>query len=232
MYSIDDCLLIYLCFMSKEFKIKHVEFSQEENIMKRSTFTATAWEIFVWNLLLIFSVMFFIIPVVYVYPRYQKWFFSNVIIDDQRVEFVSDDEPYWGLLGWALFSLITFGIGSFYAAKQIAIWTASHIRFEGESTVDSSFTGNALEIFAYSLLSTISINALVFPFAWVIAITCRWAVSHITVSGKRLIFQDEGPWFGVVGWILFSLITLGIGSFYTQKKIYQYIFGNITILPY
>ncbi|AUD63731.1 hypothetical protein BK010_09055 [Tenericutes bacterium MO-XQ] len=193
--------------------------------MKESKFTGSACGLFGWNLLIVLATYAFIIPVVFVLPKYVKWYYSHVTIDGEQLEFKFEG-PWWGYLGWTLFVIATLGLGGPYAAKKMAQWEIQHTHIIGDTESNSDFDGSAWGILGYSLLSVLSIYALIFPFAWMYVILNRWYNNHTVISGKRLSLRHDGPWFGVLGWILFAFITLGIGSFYAQKKQIQWIYAH------
>lgn len=193
--------------------------------MKESKFTGSAWGLFGWNLLIVIATYALIIPVVFVLPKYVKWYYSHVIIDGEQLEFKYDG-PWWGIIGWMLFVIVTFGFGGPYAAKRIIQWEIKHTHVKGDHEGLSEFDGSAWGILGYSILTTFSIYLFIIPFAWMYVILNRWYHNHTVISGRRLSLDHEGPWFGIFGWILFTFITLGIGSFYAQKKEIQWIYAH------
>jgi hypothetical protein len=193
--------------------------------MKESKFTGSAWGLFGWNLLIIVATYALIFPVVFVIPKYIKWYYSHVTIDGEQLEF-EHNGPWWGYLGWILFMVITLGLGSFYASKKMAQWELRHTHVQGDTEHESDFDGSAWGILGYSALSVLSIYLLIFPFAWAYVALNRWYTKHKVISNRRLILEHDGPWFGVLGWLLFAIITLGIGSFYAQKKELQWLYGH------
>jgi len=190
-------------------------------IMKKSTFTGSAWGLFGWSLLgLITSylsiILFFLFPIYF--TNYCKWYFSKWIIDGKRLVF-KYDKPYWGIIGWELFIIITLGFGSYYAFRRILQWQMSHVHFEDSLEKVSDFDGSAWGLFGWSILSVVSIYLLFIPFIFVYAPLNRWYDEHTIIDGNRLQFTYRGPAWPVLGWSLFSLLTLGLGSFYAQKRI-------------
>jgi hypothetical protein len=195
------------------------------DIMKNSKFTGSAWGLFGWNLLIAVSSLLFFIPLAYVYPRYVKWYVSNVTIDDEQLNF-DYEGPWWGVIGWMLFSVITFGIGAFYASKKMMQWQVQHTYTPGNRAGRSYFSGDAWGIFAYSILTMLSIYAFIIPIAWTYVALNRWYHQNTIISGKGLKLDYKGPWFGVLGWALFAFVTLGFGAFYAQKKQIQFIYEH------
>ncbi len=193
--------------------------------MQESKFTGSAWGLFGWNILIAISAYFLLIPLVFVIPKYYKWYYSHVVIDGKQLE-LDYDGPWWGIIGWVLFSVITLGIGSFYATKKINQYFTKHTKVQGESESESSFDGSAWGIFGWSLLVTLSVYLLLIPLVFFIGKINKWINNHTKISGKQLIFTHNGPWWGILGWMLFSIITLGIGSYYAEKKRIQWSIGN------
>lgn len=184
--------------------------------MKKSQFTGSAWEILVWMLIISVASSLLLFPVAFVIPHFLKWVYEHTTIDDEKLEFVPDG-PAWKVLGWMLFAVITFGIGAFYAMKKIRIWELERVRIVGAEKT-STFEGNAWEILGYTFLLSIAVGLFLIPLAWVLAIVLRWNNSRTLLSGRRLQFVREKPWFGVIGWTLFAAITLGLGTFLAMKK--------------
>jgi hypothetical protein len=75
-------------------------------------------------------------------------------------------------------------------------------------------------------VTSLSVYLLFIPLVFLIVSTNRWYNSHTMYSGKQLTFKHDGPWWGVLGWALFSVITFGIGSFYAQKKEIQWTISH------
>ena len=160
--------------------------------MTESKFTASAWGLFGWNILIALSAYLLLIPLAFVYPKYVKWYYSHVTIDGKQLEFEFDG-PWWGILGWFLFIIVTFGLGSFYAMKKIAQFNIEHTHVVGEGELPSSFDGSAWGILGWSLATSLSAYLLLIPLAFVFVLTNRWYNEHTTISGKRLNLVHEGP---------------------------------------
>jgi hypothetical protein len=90
-----------------------------------SDFNGTAIEIFGYSILCFIAVYFFLIPIAWAYVATARWGIKKVVIDGESMSFVSED-AWFGVIGWAIFALITFGLGSFYAQKRIDMWLISH----------------------------------------------------------------------------------------------------------
>ncbi|VEU83109.1 hypothetical protein [Acholeplasma hippikon] len=190
-----------------------------------SEFKGKALDLFVWNIILSIASGFFLVPLAFVLPKYLKWFFSQIMIDDSQLEFI-EDGPAWEILIWILFATVTFGIGAPFAYKKMLKWVYNRVRVVGENDGLCDFTGTAWDLLANALIFALGWMFFIIPAAWTFIIFYKYMHSSTVINGRSLIFDTEAPWFGVIGWIFFGVITLGIGSWYAQKKIYQYIYQN------
>jgi hypothetical protein len=189
--------------------------------MKESTFTGSAWGLFAWSLLGIITaylsiILFFLYPIYF--TQYCKWYYSKWVIDGKRLVF-NYNKPYWGYIKWVLFIIITLGFGTYYALKRILQWQMSHVHFEDNGEKVSDFDGSAWGLFGWTLLAGFSVYLLFIPYIFLYAPLNRWINGHTIIDGDRLLFTYRGPAWPVLGWSLFSILTLGLGSFYAQKRI-------------
>lgn len=205
--------------------------------MKKSHFTGSAWEIFGWTLLFSLSQFLFFIPHLFLYPQYLKWFWSKVTIDDSKIEFTYSS-LWFGFIGWNLFSVFTLGFGYFYAQKKIRQFEFEHLKVIDYSRKNieseqfdvsswkrndvSTFDGSAWGILGYEVISFVSISLYLIPFAWAIVSIQKWYSKHSVISGKRLTFDYQGPYFGFFGWFFLTIVTFGLGVFYMNKKLIQW----------
>lgn len=190
--------------------------------MKKSSWTGSAWGILGWSLLLLLSFYFFIIPIVFVLPKYLKWYYSHATIDGEKLEF-REDGPYWGLLGWLVFTIITLGLGSWYATKRMTKWELARVHIVGENK-ESDWTGSAMGLFGYQILSVLSIYLFFIPYLFVFVAFEKWITKHWVLDARELEFQYEGAYWKLIGWIFLTIITLGLASWFVQKKITQWSF--------
>jgi hypothetical protein len=189
--------------------------------MKKSDWTGSAWGLLGWNILLTLSAYFFVFPLAFVLPKYLKWYYSKKTIDGKQLEFRDDGEPAWEYIGWILFALFTFGIGAFFAQKKIYQWELSRVHIQGENG-NSGWNGSATGIFGYALLSTFSIYLFFIPYLFVLVTERKWVISKQLLDNKELSFEYSGAYWGILGWIIFIYFTLGIGTWYAEKKIIQW----------
>ena len=190
--------------------------------MKKSKWTGSAWGILGWRLLLLLSFYFFIIPMVFVLPKYLKWYYAHATIDGEKLEF-REDGPHWGLLGWLVFSIITLGFGSWYATKRMTKWELARVHIVGENK-DSDWTGSAMGLFGYQILSVLSIYLFFIPYLFVFVTFEKWSTKHWVLDARELEFQYEGAYWDLIGWLFLTIITLGLASWFVEKKITQWSF--------
>ncbi len=188
--------------------------------MRQSKWTGSALGILGWSILLAVSMYLLFIPFLFVLPKYLKWYYSHMTIDGKQVEF-REDGPYWGLLGWMLLIMITLGLASWYASKKIMQWELSRVHIVDEYGV-STWTGSAWGILGYGILATISMYLFFIPFLFVVVIISKWVTSHWIMDDKQLQFEYEGAYWGLLGWMLLTIITFGLASWYVQKKVTQW----------
>ena len=95
---------------------------------------------------------------------------------------------------------------------------------------DSFYDGKLLEIIGYSILSyIITIFTLGLASAWAEKLLIAYNVEHTVYNGKRLKFEGTGASLFVqkFKWIFFTIITLGIYSFWIPIKKQKWISSNI-----
>lgn len=192
---------------------------------KQSSFTGSAWGLFGWYLLIGLSAYLLFIPLAFIMPKYMQWYYENTKVDGKQLEFKYEG-PWWGAIGWMLFTFVTLGIGAFYAMKKMTQFEFEHTHIVGEKEAISGFEGSAWGILGWSFLAAISAYLLMIPYCFVIVSSTKWFRKNTFISGNRLEFDYEGPWWGAIGWMLFSFVTLGLGSFYAEKKIIQWSIEN------
>lgn len=110
-----------------EWQLSHVHFVDEER--GESTFDGSAWGLFGYSILGQLSLLAFFIPYFFWYVGITKWITKHSVIDGKRLQFTYNG-AYFGILGWGLFAILTFGLGSWYAQKRIIQWEASHTHLE------------------------------------------------------------------------------------------------------
>lgn len=186
--------------------------------MKKSEFTGSAWGIFGWSVLISLSTFLFLIPLAFVMPKYWEWYYSHITIDDKQLEF-TNTAPYWGAVGWILFTIVTFGIGAFYAQKKMHQYTISNVHVDGEEEYSSNFRGSAWGLLGWGIISYFAMMAFAIPYAFVLPLIHKWMNDKTMINERQLVFNYSGPYWGAIGWMFFSVVTFGIGSFYAQKRI-------------
>lgn len=95
---------------------------------------------------------------------------------------------------------------------------------------DSYFDGKLLELIGWTLLKNlITIITLGIALPWGQCMLMRYQIEHTVLNGKRLKFDGTGGSFFVekFKWFFFTLITLGIYSFWIPVKRYKWILSNV-----
>ena len=192
--------------------------------MENSQWTGSAWGILGWRIVITIASMLFLVPLAFVIPKYNKWFYSKMTIDGKQLEF-REDGPWFGFIGWMLFSIITLGLGSWYASKKMHQWTIKRVHVNGEEG-SSYWTGSAAGILGYGVLQALSIYLFFIPFLFVIVVVEKWYTKNTYIDGKQFEFRYEGAYWEMIGWIFLVVITLGLASFFVEKKITQWSVEN------
>ena len=95
---------------------------------------------------------------------------------------------------------------------------------------DSYFDGKVLELIGYGILSfLITAATLGIASAWAEKLLIAYKIDHTIYNGKRLKFEGTGASLFVqrFKWIFFTIITLGIYSFWIPIRMEQWIVSNI-----
>lgn len=95
---------------------------------------------------------------------------------------------------------------------------------------DSYFDGKVLELIGYGILSfLITAATLGIASAWAEKLLIAYKIDHTIYNGKRLKFEGTGASLFVqkFKWIFFTIITLGIYSFWIPIRKEQWIVSNI-----
>lgn len=95
---------------------------------------------------------------------------------------------------------------------------------------DSYFDGKVLELIGYGILSfLITAATLGIASAWAEKLLIAYKIDHTIYNGKRLKFEGTGTSLFVqrFKWIFFTIITLGIYSFWIPIRMEQWIVSNI-----
>ncbi len=94
-----------------------------------------------------------------------------------------------------------------------------------------SFDGGALDYLVARILSTlVTLFSLGLALPWGICIMERWRAAHTVVNGHRLAFNGTGlQLFGnYIKWWFFTVVTLGIYSFWLIPKITRWTVEHTT----
>lgn len=93
----------------------------------------------------------------------------------------------------------------------------------------SSFTGGLLGLIGIELLSFIIIVFTIgFGVPWATCIKERWTAKHTIIDGHQLYFDGNAvQLFGnYIKWVLLTIITLGIYSFWLGIKMKQWVVNH------
>lgn len=93
------------------------------------------------------------------------------------------------------------------------VGTVSEVKTDSESYFD----GGLLQLMGWSILGflvTVCTFGICFP--WALCMIYRWEARHSVINGKRLRFDGTAPGLFVMWlkWLLLSIITFGIYSFW------------------
>ncbi len=178
-----------------------------------------------------------------------RWEARNTYIDDRRLIF---DGKGGQLLGkwllWVLLSIVTIFI---YALIRMPLnmirWTTKHTHFEDnyDSIVaaskdkdaepafpESKFNGSILGLWGVNLLGNfVTLITLSFGMYWAHCYKERWYTKHTAYDGCQLVFDGKGiQYFGkCFVWILLTIITIGIYSFWLAVKVKNWTISHTHI---
>lgn len=98
-----------------------------------------------------------------------------------------------------------------------------------KNSSNSYFDGGFIEYLGYSILAfLITLFSLTLAKPWADKLIIEYKISHTIYNGKRLKFEGRGSELFVerFKWILLSIITLGIYSFWIPIKMKQWVVSN------
>jgi hypothetical protein len=91
---------------------------------------------------------------------------------------------------------------------------------------ESKFTGSARAFFGRSILSTLSALLLFIPLIAIVPSYYRPYFDNIEIDGKKVEFDYDGVWWGILGRLLLLLITFGLGGYYAEKRILKFAISH------
>ena len=118
--------LYYATKKMMQFEISHTHVIGEDGSI--SKFNGSAFGIFGWAMISALGAYLLLIPLCFIIVSSNKWYHEHTIISGRRLVFTYEG-AWWGLLGWTLFTLVTFGIGGYYAQKRQIQWTVENTHF-------------------------------------------------------------------------------------------------------
>ncbi|MFA6852098.1 MAG: leucine-rich repeat protein, partial [Bacilli bacterium] len=165
----------------------------------------------------------------------EKWKCQRTYISGKKLKFVgTGGELFVEYIKWILLTIITLGIFLIWFPNKKYQWTIRHTHFEDtdEKDYNSNFSGGVFDLFITNLVSFIMIAfTLGIAAPWAITFKKRWVESHSFIDGNQLSFSGSG--IGLIGsfikWIFFSLITLGIYSFWFVLNLSKWMAKNRVI---
>jgi uncharacterized membrane protein YjgN (DUF898 family) len=90
----------------------------------------------------------------------------------------------------------------------------------------SEFTGGLLGLIGIEILQVLIIVFTIgLATPWAVCVRENWYIKHTIIDGKRLYFDGNGgQLFGnYIKWLFFTIITLGIYSFWLSIKMKQWV---------
>lgn len=106
------------------------------------------------------------------------------------------------------------------------VWDIPKFDKQGESFMESKFTGGLLGLIGIGILqSLLIIFTLGFGAPWAICMKQRWLAKHTYIDGHQLKFDGTGGQLigNYIKWLLLTFITLGIYSFWLGIKVQQWV---------
>jgi len=98
---------------------------------------------------------------------------------------------------------------------------------------NSYFDGGLLELIFISIGGTImTVFTLGILYPWSLCLVYGWRINHMVIDGKRMHFSGSavglfGNW---IKWLVLSIITLGIYSFWVQIKLEDWKAKNTSFI--
>lgn len=95
--------------------------------------------------------------------------------------------------------------------------------------MESKFTGGLLGLIGINILSMLLMTiTLGIGTPWAVCMKEKWYAEHTIIDGKQLVFDGNGgQLFGnYIKWLLLSLITCGIYSFWLGIKMKQWVISS------
>ena len=99
--------------------------------------------------------------------------------------------------------------------------------------MEPKFSGTVLQIFLFCLwMPIVAVLSLGLAMPFLVCIIMRWVCDNSVVSGKHYRFTGSaGDLFGTwIKWLLLSLVTFGIYSFWAARNMIRWVVGNIEMI--
>lgn len=170
----------------------------------------------------------------FIYCWYKKWMCSHTYINGKQLSFDGNGgQLIVKFIIWGLLSIITIGIyWIIKGAINIAAWEAEHTHFaDGSGDPEGSkFTGKWYQLFGREvLIGFITVITLSFGTYWAICYLQRWYKSNTYVNGQQLAYDGKaiGLLGSIIKWVLLTIITCGIYSFWLNVKVIKWHTSHI-----
>ncbi len=166
---------------------------------------------------------------------HKEWEVSHTYINGRQLMFDGKALQLFGkYLLWLFLSVITFGIYYIFCMSvSMEKWETKHTHFAdtragkfetAEDDNSSYFTGTALGFFGHRLLSML-LKILIIGIPFAECMMEGWFARHKVIDGVRLTFDGNG--LQLLGkkivWLLLTLITFGIYSFWFKVKMKKWV---------
>ena len=157
-----------------------------------------------------------------------KWEAKHTFINGKRLEFTGNPvDVFFQFIKWWALTVVTFGIYHFIKGKfAIHKWKIKHTHFEGsEKGSKSVYKGSvrkynkAVRRAAFIKAITIGLGA-----SWTHCYIEKWSSKKTIIDGYQMSFNGSGREYFLkkTKWILYTILTLGIYSFWLVIKSKQW----------
>lgn len=162
---------------------------------------------------------------------------NNLVIEGKQVVFYGKGRKlFWRYMGWSILSLLTLGFFAFRIPVKVMDWLMDHTHFKVEEGQEqefyfkgfyqkSSFCGVTIDYVRVLILQTLLlVFTLGLAMPWVICLWGKWYFDDMIIDGKQVVFDGRGKklFWRYIGWILLTIITLGVWGFWMAVKILKW----------
>ncbi|MCF0116129.1 MAG: DUF898 family protein, partial [Erysipelotrichaceae bacterium] len=160
-----------------------------------------------------------------------NWRVSHTVINGKRQVFNGTAMELFGhWIKWYIFTLLTFGIYSYFANWDLKKWVVSRTSYDNEEfAIESRFEGDAFEYLGHNLINGILVLLTCGIYgAWGACSLETWYDSKTIVCGHRYYFDGKGSeYFVTCLWTaLLTIVTCGIFFPWASCIQNRYIFSH------